>query len=339
MTEDIAPLIHQLLKEIGPGRMSSTAYDTAWIARLGEMDWELSSRALNWIWENQLPDGSWGARESFYYHDRFISTLAAMIALTYLNKRQQDRKQIERGLLALEKIVAGAPRGLQADPNGASIGFEMIAPTLVAEAEKLGIIKRHGTRVLDQLSHQRAVKLALIRDKMISREETAAFSAEMAGHDGYQMLDVDNLQGSNGSIGHSPSATAYFALYVKPQDSAALKYLRNTINPDGGATDFVPFDMFEAAWSLWNLSLLESWDQETILLFHPHIDHLKQGWEKGKGIGLSVDYTVFPMAIIQRWLLRCSPVLDIILMLKLYYHSKKINTSVPIITKPIALQV
>jgi len=120
MTEDIAPLIHQLLKEIGPGRMSSTAYDTAWIARLGEMDWELSSRALNWIWENQLPDGSWGARESFYYHDRFISTLAAMIALTYLNKRQQDRKQIERGLLALEKIVAGAPRGLQADPNGAS---------------------------------------------------------------------------------------------------------------------------------------------------------------------------------------------------------------------------
>jgi len=147
------------------------------------------------------------------------------------------------------------------------------------------------------------------------------------------------LQGSNGSIGHSPSATAYFALYVKPQDSAALKYLRNTINPDGGATDFVPFDMFEAAWSLWNLSLLESWDQETILLFHPHIDHLKQGWEKGKGIGLSVDYTVFPMAIIQRWLLRYSPVLDIILMLKLYYHSKKINTSVPIITKPIALQV
>ncbi|MDO9131211.1 MAG: terpene cyclase/mutase family protein, partial [Anaerolineales bacterium] len=79
---------------------------------------------------------------------------------------------------------------------------------------------------------------------------------------------------------------------VKPQDSAALTYLRGVVNPDGGAPDIVPFDVFEAAWTLWNLSLVESWDQETILLFQPSIDWLERGWEKGKGIGLSVGYCI-----------------------------------------------
>jgi len=31
-------LIAQLIDEIGPGHMASTAYDTAWAARLGEID-------------------------------------------------------------------------------------------------------------------------------------------------------------------------------------------------------------------------------------------------------------------------------------------------------------
>ena len=40
-------LITKLIDEIGPGHMGSTAYDTAWAARLGEIDWDLSSHALN----------------------------------------------------------------------------------------------------------------------------------------------------------------------------------------------------------------------------------------------------------------------------------------------------
>ncbi len=100
--------IHQLLKQIGPGRMSSTAYDTAWVARLGEMDPVISNRAMDWICENQLSDGSWGAKDIYYYHDRVICTLAAMIALSYRGRRMHDKAQIERGLDALEKITSGA---------------------------------------------------------------------------------------------------------------------------------------------------------------------------------------------------------------------------------------
>ena len=40
-------LIAKLVDEIGPGHMGSTAYDTAWAARLGEIDWNLSSPCLS----------------------------------------------------------------------------------------------------------------------------------------------------------------------------------------------------------------------------------------------------------------------------------------------------
>src|SRR3990172_336962 len=217
--------IQNLLEEIGSGNMSSTAYDTAWVARLGEIDWDLSSNALNWLCEHQLPDGSWGAEKPFYYHDRVISTLSAMIALTYRGRRARDRAQIENGLLALDRITSGATQGLQADPNGATIGFEMITPSLVEEAEKLGIIKKQGERILGRLSELRKLKLQKMMGHKINRHVTMAFSAEMAGLDSQDMLDVNNLQEENGTVGHSPSATAYFVRDVCPGDIRGLEYL------------------------------------------------------------------------------------------------------------------
>src|SRR5687768_17883149 len=49
--------------------------------------------AMEWISENQLPDGSWGAKDIFHYHDRVICTLAAMIALTHRGRRARDKNQ------------------------------------------------------------------------------------------------------------------------------------------------------------------------------------------------------------------------------------------------------
>jgi len=246
---DIENEVHKLLNEIGPGRMSSTAYDTAWVARLGEMDWEISSQALNWLSENQLPDGSWGAEHPYYYHDRVISTLSSMIALNYLGRRSQDRRQIEKGLLALERITSGATKGLQADPNGATVGFEMIAPTLVAEAERLDLIQQQGERILGRLGRLRAKKMEILAGRKINRFVTPAFSAEMAGLDGKATLDAENLQEPNGSVANSPSATAYFALYIKPNNELARNYLYKVVSGDGGAPDVAPIDISEIAWT------------------------------------------------------------------------------------------
>ncbi len=283
-------LIVKLIDEIGPGHMASTAYDTAWAARLGEIDWGISSRSLSWLAENQLPDGSWGALAPMYYHDRVLCTLAAMIALTYRGRRGHDKVQIENGRLALERIVSGATQGLQADPNGATVGFEMIAPILAGEAEKLGLIKDQGDRILGRLSKLRAKKLSYLKGKNINRHVTMAFSAEMAGKDGQHMLDLDNLQESNGSVGVSPSATAYFATYIKKGDEASLKYLRKVSNPDGGMPNVAPFDVFEIAWTLWNLSLIPDLGYAEKL--KPHLEFLSKAWQPKFGIGFAAGYSV-----------------------------------------------
>ena len=286
----MSDLITKLIDEIGPGHMGSTAYDTAWTARLGEIDWNLSSHALAWLAENQLSNGAWGAPAPFYYHDRVLCTLAAMIALSYRGRRGQDKVQIERGRIALERIVSEATLGLQSDPNGATVGFEMIAPTLAAEAERLGIIKRQEDRILGRLSKQRAKKLAYLKHNMISRHVTIAFSAEMAGIDGKHMLNIENLQESNGSVGLSPSATAYFATYIKRGDEASLNYLRSTAKPDGGLPNVAPFDVFEIAWSLWNLGMLP--DLQVTPKLKPHIEFLSNAWEPRRGVSFATNYSV-----------------------------------------------
>jgi halimadienyl-diphosphate synthase len=281
--------IQNLLKEIGPGRMSSTTYDTAWVARLGEIDRDLSNHAMEWLCDNQLSDGSWGAKDIFYYHDRVICTLAAMIALTQRGRRAHDKKQIENGLLALERMTSGATQGLASDPNGATIGFELIAPTLVKEAEKLGIIKQQGERILGRLGKLRKTKLDKMAGYKISRNVTMAFSAEMAGVDGQQILDVPNLPEVNHSIGHSPSASAYYIKNVDPNNTSVLEYLRNTMHKDGGFPDVAPFDSFEISWSLWNLKLSSMLNDADV---KPFVNILSDAWQDKVGIGFGTQYSV-----------------------------------------------
>ncbi|MGB7873401.1 MAG: prenyltransferase/squalene oxidase repeat-containing protein [Anaerolineales bacterium] len=283
--------VQNLLREIGPGKMSNTAYDAAWIARLGEINWDLSSKALNWLCEHQLSDGSWGTKKPFYYHDRVISTLAAMIALTYRGRRAKDKIQIEKGLLALERITSGATKGLAAAPNGATVGFEMIVPTLVAEAEKLGIIKQQGDRILGRLRKMRDLKMSKLTGLKISRHITPAFSSEMAGSDHINLLDINDLQEINGSVANSPAATAHFANFVRPSDPKAISYLEDIVQDDGGTPFASPFDIFERTWVLWNLALANLLDQESEYLFKPHLNHLLSQWDDKFGTSFSETYT------------------------------------------------
>ena len=100
---DLREEVRKLLQKIGPGQMMNTAYDTAWIARLGEIGEPIGELALEWLRENQLPDGSWGAEEPLYYHDRVICTLAAMNALARRG-RVQDRKRTAQSRGSIKSI-------------------------------------------------------------------------------------------------------------------------------------------------------------------------------------------------------------------------------------------
>lgn len=282
----------ELLNVTGTSQMSASAYDIAWIARMNEVAPDLSNIALSWLAENQLEDGSWGAKSPSYYHDRVISTLSAMIAITRRGRRLHDKKQVENGLLALENITANATKGLMADPNGATIGFEMIVPTLVKEAEQLGIIKQQGDRILGRLQNLRKIKLDKMNGYKISRHVTMAFSAEMAGQDNQDLLDVEHLQECNGSVGNSPSATAYFATYIRLGEEKALNYLRDVITPTGSAPTLYPFEVYEIAWVVWNLALTEACSSNSESYFSRFLDYLQNTWHPEKGIALSSSFSV-----------------------------------------------
>lgn len=286
--------ITEIIRQTGAGHMNNTAYDTSWVARLQDIDGEMGIKALQWICENQLPDGSWGAPRVMYYHDRIISTLSAMLALTQRGRRASDKWQIEKGLVALEKVTAGATRGLAADPNGATVGFELIVPTLIHEAEELGIIKKQGDRILGRMKSLRAKKLEKLTGIKISRYLTPAFSIEMTGPDRQDLIDLENLQEVNGSVANSPSATAFFVSQVKTGDERAMKYLHWALDGRGGGAPFAtPFNIFERAWILWNLALVPSLvnDPQIRAECAPHITFLRDSWRPGQGVGFSNVYT------------------------------------------------
>ncbi len=276
----------QLLEEVGPGHMMTTAYDTAWVAQLAEMLPDVGNKALLWLRQNQLKDGSWGASEFVYHHDRVICTLAAIIALRRFGN-ESDNALIQNALPALENHLSL----LDMDPAGETIGFELVVPTLLKEAASLGILSRRETGRLGSMTRTREAKLSMTPNGLIGRHVTMAFSAEMAGDDGVKILNVNSLQESNGSVGNSPSATAYFLLKVKPGDPQALNYLNNILT-NGGAPNVAPFDVFERSWVLWNFSLANlHYKSEYRHLFEPHVEFLRKTWQVGKGIGFSALYT------------------------------------------------
>jgi halimadienyl-diphosphate synthase len=152
------------------------------------------------------------------------------------------------------------------------------------------LIKNQGDRILGRLSKQRAKKLNYLQHNTINKHVTMAFCSEMAGTDGRHMLDIENLQENNGSIAVSPSATSYFATYIKRGDEASLNYLRSAMKADGGMPNVTPFSIFETAWSLWNLSLIPDLKRNERL--QAHIDLLSRTWQPKRGTGHSEYYSV-----------------------------------------------
>lgn len=80
--------IKAMLSSFDDGDITISAYDTAWVALVKDVSGSGRPQfpsSLEWIVNNQLPDGSWGDHLIFLAHDRLSSTLACIIALTSWN--------------------------------------------------------------------------------------------------------------------------------------------------------------------------------------------------------------------------------------------------------------
>ncbi|KAJ0113422.1 hypothetical protein Patl1_03376 [Pistacia atlantica] len=81
-------IIRSMLSSLNDGEISISAYDTAWVALIEDIQGSGAPQfpsTLQWIANNQLPDGSWGDADIFSAYDRLISTLACVVALKTWN--------------------------------------------------------------------------------------------------------------------------------------------------------------------------------------------------------------------------------------------------------------
>lgn len=273
-----------LLGRMGTGRVSIAAYDTAFLGRLPQRDdpsRPAFPRTLDWLRQHQHPDGSWGAQHE-YYHDRIISTLAAVLTLGAWNQSPRDKARCQRGLQYIWDHI----HLLAHDPYE-TVGFELVVPTLTKEAMDLGM--RLPAKRFAQYQTYRQRKLGRIPERLLyAPQNPALYSLEFMG----SHLDTALAKGAqepNGSIGNSPSATAFFLRHA-PDDDAAWRYVHSVmaLNRDGAVFSF-PLDVFERTWVLYNLEMAGLMQDRQ--LCQPHVEHIRQAWHPQRGVSFSQFYS------------------------------------------------
>ena len=222
-------------------RMGPSAYDIGWMARLRAPDggprWP---DLIDWLLDHQYSDGSWGG-EIVYYHDRIISTMSALIALKRNGFSRPAHDAVRRG----EQYIWQNLHLLAHDPIEL-VGFELLLPTLLVDAQLLGLnVPPHACGYGDIQNE----KLRLIPLEMLySQRASTVFSIEFLG----RTPNEDSLRGvmgSNGSVGNSPSASAYFLTFF-PDATPAWEYLENVHQVYQYAPFVYPFRTFDLVWVL-----------------------------------------------------------------------------------------
>ncbi len=274
--------IQVLLAALGTGKTLGTAYDTAWGARLAAYYPNLGfEQSIEWLRRNQQIDGSWGS-PLVHYHDRFISTLAAIVALTLVGNQQRDKRRVQRGEKALWRLV-----GQLGKDDSDTVGFPILAASLADEATELGLdVPRAPVRFAKAYRKKVEALLQSPHRDWLSTTLTFSFEALRSA-----IHNDDKLQEENDSVSVSPSATAAFLMHR--QDDSALAYILNAMQYEGnGALPAVwPIDNFEIAWSLNYLRTAGAIDEG-----HPRVrallDFLYTVWSSRSGLSFSSKWRV-----------------------------------------------
>ncbi|KAF9604964.1 hypothetical protein IFM89_011657 [Coptis chinensis] len=231
------------LQSIQDGELSSSAYDTAWVALVQDIhgsDAPQFPSCLDWIINNQLPDGSWGDRSIFITYDRLSCTLACVVALKTWNIHPEGRK---KGMAFLRQNMHKLK---DEDPVHLPVGFEVIFPSLVEMAQNLGLEVLQDSPAYKDIYDQREQKLKRVPKEILHNVPTTLlYSLEgMPDLDWEKLL---KLQHPNGSFLCSTASTAYALIQTK--DEKCFNYLKEVVERfSGGVPHTYPVDLFERLW-------------------------------------------------------------------------------------------
>ncbi|XP_066346084.1 ent-copalyl diphosphate synthase 2, chloroplastic-like isoform X3 [Miscanthus floridulus] len=251
---DAGPLIDQIramLRSMNDGDISISAYDTAWVALVPRLDGGEGAEfpaAVQWIVNNQLPDGSWGDADLFSAYDRLINTLGCVVTLT---KWSLEPEMCNKGLSFLNQNMW---KLAVEDEESMPIGFELAFPSLIEIAKSLGVDFPYDHQALQGIYSSREIKTKRIpKEVMHTVPTTILYSLEgMPGLDWAKLL---KLQSSDGSFLFSPAATAY--ALMNTGDKKCFDYIDRTVKKfNGGVPNVYPVDLFEPIWAVDRLERL-----------------------------------------------------------------------------------
>ncbi|KAL7159544.1 hypothetical protein ABFS83_01G034800 [Erythranthe nasuta] len=225
--------------------ISPSAYDTAWVAMVpaseyysggsgGGGDRPCFPQCLDWIMENQNPDGSWGLDPDhpFLVKDRLSCTLACVLALRKWDVGQQ---LVQNGMDFI------ASNGWETNNNDqfSPVGFDIIFPWMVNYAKELDLILPSSlTSHVDSLLH--------IQDPEIRRKQNVqVYALEGLGKSCNWKGVISEHQRSNGSLFNSPATTAASLIHFR--DEKCFEYLISVLkanNRKGWVPTIYPMDIY-----------------------------------------------------------------------------------------------
>jgi hypothetical protein len=283
--------LRYLINDLGTdgGQISPSIYDTAQTLRLAP-PLEGIGPALNWLTEQQQPDGGWG--DPVLPRTREVPTLAAMLALHTYGTRTHDRLAVRTALAFLKRQ---AWQWMTPLPDDLPVGVELLLPRLIEEAAKAGLdVPLAPYASLIALGNRRR---RLIGGTSPAPAQPAIHSWEAWGSE----PDLALLDGV-GSVGHSPAATAAWlhaaAERADLADACAMaqRYLAQAAAATGmhipGVVPTVwPIARFEQATSLYTLLIAGLLDHPRLRdVLQPQIDDLAAAM-RPNGLGFSDFFT------------------------------------------------
>ncbi|EPS59783.1 copalyl diphosphate synthase, partial [Genlisea aurea] len=136
-------------------------------------------------------------------------------------------------------------------------GFEVVFPSLLQRAEKMGIDGiPYDDPVVRQIQAAREEKLKRIPIEMMHRgPNSLLFSLEGLQENDLNWDRLLKLQSADGSFLTSPSSTAY--AFMKTKDEKCYRFIANTLRScNGGAPHTYPVDVFGRLWAVDRLQRL-----------------------------------------------------------------------------------
>lgn len=280
---DLRYLIGDLGKD--GGLISPSIYDTAQLLRLAPPA-DGARLALNWLIDQQQPDGGWG--DPLVPRARDVPTLAALLALNSYGTRTSDRSAVAAGLTFMRRQASHWVGPL---PDDLAVGIELLLPHLLQEAATAGLkVAEAPYAALMALGNRRR---RMIAGRSPIAGTTAVHSWEAFGTDPDPAL-IDGV----GGVGNSPAATAAWLAAARDRPEladlreSAQCYLERAAAATGvgipGVVPMVwPITRFEQSFALYVLFITGLLDHPRLRdVVRPQLDDLA-GAFRSTGIGFS----------------------------------------------------